>query len=221
MIYYQELIKWLLSITVLGGLMTWFIKKVIQKFMQLDLEKYKIKLQTELEIHKNNLQLEQHKYTKLHDEQCEFIKSLYQRLNTVDKLSADFLGLVTANKPLDQKDKEKSKQLAKEIFDLEDFFKENKILLSKQLSESIHNTIQQLFDVTMKSAYALILQSTDIIAPDGKHLGIVVADQSTLSKEDKEKRDQLINEIQNIRSKELPASMTLLENEFRRIFGVK
>jgi hypothetical protein len=220
--FFKQLFGNLLSITVVGGLVIWLIKAIITKFFQNDSEKYKTRLQSELEIHKTKLQLEQFKYTKLHSEQCEFIKTLFQKLTLIDILLEDYLKIVKSDRSLEKRDKKDVLEpLVKETFDTDKYFRGNKILINKDLSDKIETTIQMIFESLKKISLAFVVKSKNVYSSSGEIIGIEARKLSEINSEDKAEFDDIIDNVENVRQIVLKDSLTQLELNFRQIFGIE
>ena len=67
-----------------SGFFIWLVKKIFEVFIDKDIEKYKDKLNQELQKFKNELKIveieKQVAYTRLHNDRAELIKQLYQKV---------------------------------------------------------------------------------------------------------------------------------------------
>jgi hypothetical protein len=219
--FLKQILSNLLSISVIGAFVTWFLKEIISKFFKSDIEKFKNKLQTEIEIHKSKLQFEYHKNTKLHDDQCEFIKTLFQKLSTLDILLKNFVRLVEEDRIVEKRDIDNIlRPLTDGVFEIEKFYKTNKILLNKSLSEKVNATIQLLFQALTRTSFALLVKSKDYYSDAGAHLGIVNRKMSELDINEKQEFESIMKEISELRKGNIKDSLNEIENNFREIYGV-
>lgn len=85
----NDIILYLISISGVSTIVIWLGKLVIGKSFDVGIEKYKSTLMKEIEEHKNHLSIisleHQVKFTKLHDERAEKIKSLYSKVVEIEK----------------------------------------------------------------------------------------------------------------------------------------
>ncbi len=220
--FFKQLLSNLISISVVGGLIIWLLKELISKFLKSDTEKFKHKLQAELEFHKSKLQFEYHRNTKLHNEQCEFIKSLFQRLSSVDILLENLIRLVEEDRDVERRDKETiMKPLVSEIFEMEKFFKTNKILINEVLSKKVQDTIELLFKALKRTSLAFIVKSKDHFSDSGEHLGIVNKKLSELNSDEKIEFESIIREVKKLKEINIKESLNELEISFRNVYGVE
>lgn len=85
----NDILVYLISISGASTVAIWLGKLIITKSFDLGTEKYKANLTKEIEHYKNQLSIlsleHQIKFTKLHDERAEKIKTLYSQIVEVEK----------------------------------------------------------------------------------------------------------------------------------------
>jgi|GEM_PF-5708364 len=218
--FLEKLVSNLLSISVIGGLAVWLIKSIITKFFENNSEKFKNQLQSELEIHKSKLQLDHHKNTKLHDEQCEFIKLLFQELCMLDTHLEKYIRLVESDREVNEEDRENIfNPIVFGIKKIDELYKTNRILINENISNKVKETIYLLYNGLAKTSIALIIKSKDIDLETRK--GIAAMKFGEMTEKEQGDFDSIMTEIKQIKNVNLKESIEELEKHFRQLFGIK
>jgi hypothetical protein len=186
-----ELGKFLISTTVLGGLIIWLFQKMISIKLSTDLERFKLELQ-------HSLDKEKFKFTKLHEETALLLKALYTEFYSINKQ------LIEINKIVDRDnyDSVKIDNLFNKIIEVEDYYKKNRILLNENLCDKIDELFDSYLD-SMKNAAIIFL----------------TRDSNTNELQDRfnENRLSLNVAIDN----KIPEIQHEIENNFRNLIGVE
>lgn len=178
---YQELAKYFISTATISAATVWLVKKIISDF-----------------ISKNY-----YKFSKLHDEQCQFIKKIYSDIYLL-KTKYDELHFHSRDKYekyTDFRDNHLSEFVT--LFNSSSlYYNSNKILIPIQTKSKI----DELFYLIDKG----ILETS---------IGVIwkVSNNQQLNLESKEYFDNA-DEISKIK---IPKILDILEKDFRQIYGVK
>ena len=209
--YFKGIATVLFSVITITGIIIWFFKEIVKKFMQADNER-----------HKNRLKLEHQKYTRLQEEQFETIKTIYSNLIKTDELLTEYFGVVKDEMEFDEKTKNNTlKPLIETIFETQRYFRKNNIFLNDSLSENIEKCIESLFFCMKQSSHAHIIISEEIFNEKGEYLGIQPRKLIDLKEQEKIEFEKTIDIIEKIRNNELKDSIKSLKIEFRELFGVE
>jgi len=131
---FGELIKLLVTNTVIVGAVAWIGREVFKQLFSKDLEKFKLNLEEALRFRV--------RYERLHTERAEVIKELYKRLfRAHDSMSTLTCPCQFAGEPPLE---EKAKSAERAVNGLISYYEENKIFLEEDLSEEFDKLIEHL-----------------------------------------------------------------------------
>lgn len=133
----MEMTKQIIQFFIASGILALLIKSIVKIFLDKDFEKFKAKLERELNMHK-----------LLHTERVAVIKNIYKKIHNT------FESLRSLIRPLQMADElsmdEKTKIFVDNYNGLNDYFGENKIFFDEKLSIDIDNYQKEIFDVWNK-----------------------------------------------------------------------
>lgn len=125
-----ELGKFLISTTVLGGLIIWLFKEFMKFRFSQNLDENKAKID-------NYFYQEKTKFSKIYDEQALVTKNLYSKLKLLNKSFQQYY--------FDMKNNIDGSEFSTTINlmnGFNDYFDENRIILDEQICEQIENSIK-------------------------------------------------------------------------------
>lgn len=217
-----NLIHFLISIEAISGVIIYLGKKILDKLLESGVEKYKNELNITLETHKNKLQLEHHKFTKLHVEQCEVIRGIYKKIQKLSFLLNDFLVLIKENRRLERFDFENTiMPCITASMECEEYFKENEILLSENLSNKVNSTIKLISTQTNKLNQTILVKFPELFSPTQlTELHNMYEKIGNYSSIELDELDIIVSNIEKIINTDFKESSKMLTEEFRRIYGV-
>lgn len=209
--FFKSLITIFLSFATVTGFAIWTMKEMFKKFLQVDTERQK-----------NKLLLEHQKYTKLQNEQFDTLKTIYANLIRTDELVNETFGTIKDGREFSRKTMERTFiPLVKTIFDTDRHFRQNSIFLNDTTNSKIAKAIDSLFFCLTKSSYAVIVKSEDIYDDKGKNIGIQQKDIESLSEAERSDFFDIIKKVETVKETELKEAITIVQTEFRQLFGVK
>lgn len=150
-----ELGKFLISTTVLGGLIIWIFKEFLKMRFSRDLENHKGEID-------NYFYQKKLKFSKLYEERALVIKELYSLLNKYHKsLRTNYRAIID---PIDFKGDKKEINLDKSFelaLNFENYFDENKIILDEKLRIQIENLKKMHLDIMKKITLDLVVKESE------------------------------------------------------------
>ena len=191
------------SISVITTGIVFLAKISIKYFVDKGIERYKTSLNKEVEIFKSELKIKETEYnikfSKLHEERAQSIKTLYGLSLT---LQNSLFSLTQPSQGIEwYKDEDLSNNLFRDLKILQRFFISNKILINNELCEKIQKFIDHCYEIDQNMQEAKMLGDSSEIAL--RHASIKIW------------RNQFhiyLNDIKNINED--------LITEFRNILGV-
>ncbi len=195
-----ELGKFLISTSVIGGVIVWIFKEFLKLKFSKEVEKQKGEIDNY--FHKEKL-----KFTKLHEERALVIRELYSRLFNYHKSLKSNLKDVENVSEVEWEVKKKNIDttflVSKEF---SDYYHKNRILLSSELCDQIemlkNSHLEALKKITISHFLASNMESASSL---------------------EERVDDYLGyekQLRNIVEVEILALEKQLENEFRKILGV-
>lgn len=209
--FFKSVITILISVATVVGLFIWVVKEMFKKFLQIDTERQK-----------NRLLLEHQKYTKLQNEQFDTLKTIYANLIRTEELVNETYEIIKDGQEFSRKTMERTFiPLVDTIFETNRHFRQNSIFLTDITTGKIAKAIDSVFFCLTKSSYAVIIKSEDAIDDKGNHFGIQQKDIETLSEEEKNEFFDTIKKVEEIKENELKEAISIVQSEFKQIFGIK
>ncbi len=166
--FWQELTKLLGIFILFAGAISWLIKSIITHFLSRDTESYKSQLTRDVENYKIQLNTEATKeieklkgslqitakehevrFSKLHEKRAEIISKLYSKLYQAD-VSVGALEIRVKDGYDETILKEAAQKAHERCLIALRFFEKNRLYLSKELSDKIHQILSTL-ELTSKS----------------------------------------------------------------------
>lgn len=194
-----------LSSTAITGLVGYLAKKIIDKYLEHGLEKYKADLQLDTEKYKSELkriELEhQIKYSKLHEERAQTIKELYSFLIDLQK---HLILFTTPFQGQDWTTDTERENDTKEVFErINQFFLKNRIYLSLPVCDKIQGILTDSWGIIVQMSVTKRSAQYNTTGPE---------------------KAQSLKEWQSLYSKigkEIDTARLSLEDEFRKIIGAE
>lgn len=200
---FETIVKYLITPSVIFGILAYFTKSIISHFLSKDIESYKNKIETnaqlKLEEIKNELQIKalehQIKFNRLHEKRAEIIAEFYQKFEeTIFKAGV----LVNPLELRGELSKEETLRNAKsEIWELRRFFQKNRIYLSEELCTRIETTINKIYKIIFDFGSKVVSREYD------KDIEVWTSSWESITET------------------EVPEARKALEVEFRNILGVE
>jgi hypothetical protein len=204
--FWQDIVKLLGILTVIGGAISWIIKSIITHFLSKDAENFKSKLTQDVEAYKSQLSkdttkeveaLKSHllitakereiRFSKLHEKRAEILSEFYSKLYKADTLVG---ALALRFKDGNNEDmlKADAQKAHEACMDALNFFEKNKLYLSKKSSDNIHQILSTMELTSTSYSYPEPISSNGL-------------------------------EIYNIQKEKIALIMENTEQEFREILG--
>lgn len=140
-----------------SGFFIWLVKKIFEVFIDKDIEKYKDKLNQELQKFKNELKIveieKQVAYTRLHNDRAELIKQLYQKVVKLRINLSEFTRTLDNKLETREDDVEKNMNiLFNEVDSLSLFYSENKIYFNEKIDVLMYSILLEYdFLISLKN----------------------------------------------------------------------
>lgn len=140
-----------------SGFFIWLVKKIFEVFIDKDIEKYKDKLNQELQKFKNELKIveieKQVAYTRLHNDRAELIKQLYQKVAKLRINLSEFTRTLDNKLETREDDVEKNMNiLFNEVDSLSLFYSENKIYFNEKIDVLMYSILLEYdFLISLKN----------------------------------------------------------------------
>ena len=209
----MEILESLGIVTIIGGLLTWLIKSLGQNFINKNFSAYKLQLENQSNLYKNELNqalekfkaelnLISEKATKLHSKRLERIEKIYE---LIINFQNDMTWLVSARvvtgmtqKEIQEQEFEQTKKAEKSGAELFNYYEKNKLYFNKDTCELLEEILKLLKDSYTDFSMKYIF--------------------GTMSAEFEIEKTKRVSE--NIKDK-VPKIKIELENNFREIIGVE
>ena len=221
---YNQIIKFFLSTSVITVGLIYLAKFVLDKFVEVKIEKYKHSLQNDTEEFKFKLNFEtekfkqelnkttiehQIKYTKLYEERGQIIKLTY---NLLFELENSLLNLTSMFQGPDwTKDTERDKKATETVTSLRTHLEQNRIFFSADLCNNIETILSDSHKVIVDIYKAKSDQQYNDKNKVGNYLTTAELLQPTQTWRELDKK------VQN----ELRGARLNLAQEFRKLIGVE
>jgi hypothetical protein len=222
---YNQIIKFFLSTSIITGGLIYLAKFLLDKFVEIKIEKYKNSLQNDTEEFKHKLNFEtkkfthelnktsiehQIKYSKLYEERGQIIKLTYNLLfeleNSLLNLTSMFQG------PEWTTDTERDKKASETINNLRTHLEQNRIFFSANLCSNIETILADAHKIIVDIYAAKGDQRhNDNSNKTGKYLTTAELLQPTQTWRELDKKAQT----------EIKAARLNLAQEFRKLIGVE
>lgn len=200
----------------IGTIIIYLGKKIIDKFLDLGIEKFKSSLDRDLETHKSELlrqteefkaglkriELEhQIKYSRLHEERAQTIKKLYSLIIDLQEKLSYMTSMFQG--PEWTKDNEREEKARESLDNFKKYFLENRIYFSLDLC----NKIDEILNLSLEIIVEMSVTKT---SADYDSTG---SDRANSLKEWRKQNEKV--------TKEINAARLELEKEFRKLIGVE
>ena len=153
----NEIIKFLGGIALILAAIGWLVRSLIMHFLSKDIEAYKEKLNSQTQVKMEQLkselsiaaQIQQIKFSRLHEKQAEAIEVLYKDVERSDQLSKLMIGNFAMDCPLKEKI-EGSKKIAEEYLEINARFYGFRLYLSENVCNLFMSYRLFAFEPAMK-----------------------------------------------------------------------
>src|SRR6185312_15079941 len=222
---YNQIIKFFLSTSIITGGLIYLAKFLLDKFVEIKIEKYKHSLQNDTEEFKHKLNFEtekfkqelnkttiehQIKYSKLYEERGQIIKLTYNLLfeleNSLLNLTSRFQG------PEWTTDTERDKKATETITRLRTHLEQNRIFFSADLCNNIEIILADAHKITVD---IYIAKGDQLYNDNSNEIGRYLTTAELLQP------TQTWRELDRKAQIEIKAARLNLAQEFRKLIGVE
>jgi len=204
------------AFTALSTGLYFIVKLLINKSFEAGIERYKISLQQDLEAHKMSLQLSNHKFTKLHEAQCNGINEIFINLtNFKEKAIAIQRMARREDKLTPESVLDHISEVQQKEGDLGRSYEKNRILLSEQLSNKVAEVTDTIHEAVIPAMLILV---------DNSQVPQALKDELVVRLKRLGSYDAIETIRRNARTPEeatklIDKSLDALASEFRGIYG--